>query len=65
MLQRKIESLARSDNANVLSTVVDITDQAIKSWAKEEKAQAMIWANSPDLRNYVLEILKVPKRPYD
>ncbi len=62
-IQSKISGLARTNNANVLTTVVEITHEAVQSLFKEQKSAALIWAKNPKLQTYVTALLSLPVEP--
>jgi len=56
-IQTRIETTARAVASNVLTTVVDVTHQAIRSWIKEQTSEALIWAEHPKMRRFAAELL--------
>ena len=55
-VQTRIESAAHDDMGKALTTVLETSHQAIRSWFEEQKADAEIWANSREVRQYVSEL---------
>lgn len=58
-VQSRISSEARQTVADTLTTVRDATHHSIKTWFKEHKAAATIWANAPPVRQAAEQLLKV------
>jgi len=56
-IQSRIETTARTVASNVLTTVVDVTHQAIRSWAKEQTSEALIWAEHPKMQKFAVDFL--------
>lgn len=58
--QQQIEADMHEDMGAALQTVLVTTHQAIHTWVKEEKASALIWANSPMVRQFAKTLLATP-----
>jgi len=58
-VQLKIGAEAREHVADSLITVRDATHHAVKTWFKEHKAAATVWANAPQVRVAAEQLLQV------
>ncbi len=52
-----ITANSRNEIGESLSTVLETTQQAVRSWVKEHRAAAQIWADSPEVRRLTKELL--------
>lgn len=62
-VQSRIERAAREDMGEALVTVLDTTQQAMRSWFKEQTASAAIWASRPEVLQNAVELLRLPHDP--
>ncbi|MDP6951915.1 MAG: PAS domain S-box protein [Alphaproteobacteria bacterium] len=65
VVQGKIERAAQEDVGKALTTVLETSHQAMRTWFEEQKADAEIWANTREVRQYVTELLAVPANGED
>ncbi len=47
----------RTEIGKSLTTLLETTRQGVKSWAKEHRAAAKVWANSPEVVQLAEELL--------
>lgn len=59
----KINKKERTRLDHSLNTVLNTTQQAIRSWLKENKAAAKLWANSPEIRTAAQQLLPLQEKP--
>lgn len=57
----KIEKLTRENVENTLSTVLQITEQALRFWFLEHKSEIKIWVNHPKILENAQILLTLPK----
>ena len=63
VLQTKIASNARVEIGRTLTTVRDTTHLAVKTWFKDQKAAAEVWAGDSKLRESALRLLAQSSHP--
>jgi len=59
--QIRIENNLRLERAASLQTVLDTTHQALRSWYKEQRASAIVWANNPRVRSLTRQLLNTKR----
>ena len=59
-MQSRIEIQIREDTGKSLETVLETTENALHNWQKERQGDALIWAQSPDVRHLSEELLGLP-----
>ncbi len=59
-VQTRIANNARTDVAHMLTIVRDTTHLALKTWFKDQKAAAMVWADDPKIRESTAQLLTLP-----
>ena len=52
-IQYRMAETAGADTGEALTAVVELTRQAIRSWVKEQRSDAEVWAKSPAVRRSV------------
>jgi diguanylate cyclase (GGDEF)-like protein/PAS domain S-box-containing protein len=58
-VQQKIASNTRAEVGRSLTTVRDTTHLAVKTWFKDQKAAAVVWADDPKIRESAIQLLVI------
>jgi diguanylate cyclase (GGDEF)-like protein/PAS domain S-box-containing protein len=58
-VQQKIASNTRAEVGRSLTTVRDTTHLAVKTWFKDQKAAAVVWADDPKIRESAIQLLAI------
>jgi PAS domain S-box-containing protein len=61
--QEEISKKERAKLEHALNTVLMTTQQAVRSWLKENKAATKLWANSPEIRTATEQLLLLEQSP--
>ena len=59
-IQKNIANNTRAEIGRSLATVRDTTHHAVKTWFKDQKAAAVVWANAPQIRASAVQLLALP-----
>lgn len=62
-VQNEISTKERNKLNHSLNTVLNTTQQGVRSWVKENKASAKLWANSPEIRTATQQLLPLQQKP--
>ena len=61
LIQDRLRTDAEREMEQSLKLVLQTTHQAIKSWVNDNKAVTSMWANSPEIRKFTQQLLKLPR----